>query len=66
MSPSSNRGSVAALLIAAAVVVCVALIWVLTVGRSPEPSPIELDPASAARTADGPREADVGTIPVIG
>ena len=66
MRPSSNRGSAAALLIVAAVVVCIALIWVLTVGRPAEPAPLDLGPAAAASTADGPREAEVGSMPVIG
>ncbi len=66
MSHSSNRGSVAALLIVAAVVVCVAAIWVLTVSRPTEPSPIDFEPTPTARTTDGPREAEVGSMPVLG
>jgi hypothetical protein len=66
MSPSNNRGSVAALLIAGAAVVCVALIWVLTFSNTKEPAPFELGTPPAARTADGPREAQVGSTPVAG
>lgn len=66
MRPSKRRGSVAALLIAAAVVVCGALLWVLTVSRGATPEPIDLGSTPAVRTADGPREAEVGSIPVVG
>jgi hypothetical protein len=66
MSPSNNRGSVAALLIAGAVVVCVALVWVFIFSRSAEPKLIDLGPAPAIPTADGPREADVGSMPIAG
>ena len=66
MRPSNNRGSATALLIVAAVVVCIAAIWVLTVSRSAEPAPLDFGPAAAASTADSPREAEVGSMPVIG
>lgn len=65
MSSSHARGSVSALLVAAAVVAAAAVLWVFG-SQSPKPQPIELEDAPVAQLASGPREAEVGTLPTKG